>query len=125
MVTRIIPQFFTADLARTLEYYSSVLGFDCEFQHGDPPFYAGVARDGHAIFFRLVPDVAPVAAAKYAEELLDAYVGVSDAAALSREYADRGVEFHRPLGETPWQTIEFVVRDCDGRLLCFGQTPQG
>ena len=36
------------------------------------------------------------------------------------EYAARGVEFTRALANTPWQSREFVVKDCDGRLLAFG-----
>jgi len=47
-------------------------------------------------------------------------VFVEDADALYAEYAARGVEFTRPLGNTPWQSREFVVKDCDGRLLAFG-----
>jgi hypothetical protein len=30
------------------------------------------------------------------------------------------VEFTRKPGDTDWQSREFVVRDCDGRLLAFG-----
>ena len=53
-------------------------------------------------------------------ELLDAYLLIEDADALYAEYAARGVEFTRGLGNTPWQSREFVVKDCDGRLLAFG-----
>jgi len=30
------------------------------------------------------------------------------------------VKFTRELGNTPWNSREFVVKDCDGRLLAFG-----
>jgi hypothetical protein len=30
------------------------------------------------------------------------------------------VEFTRALGNMPWHSREFVVKDCDGRLLAFG-----
>ena len=43
-----------------------------------------------------------------------------DADALHAEYAEKGVEFTRGLGNTPWNCREFVVKDCDGRLLAFG-----
>jgi len=39
---------------------------------------------------------------------------------LYAEYAAQGVEFARELGNTPWRTRGFVVKDCDGRLLAFG-----
>jgi len=52
--------------------------------------------------------------------LLDAYLFVEDADALYAEYAAQGVEFARGLGNMPWHRREFVVKDCDGRLLAFG-----
>jgi HTH-like domain len=57
---------------------------------------------------------------KYADELLDAYLFVEDADALHAEYAANSVEFTRELADTPWHSREFVVKDCDGRLLAFG-----
>jgi len=52
--------------------------------------------------------------------LLDAYLFVEDADALYAEYAAQGVEFTRGLGNMLWHRREFVVKDCDGRLLAFG-----
>jgi uncharacterized glyoxalase superfamily protein PhnB len=49
-----------------------------------------------------------------------AYVFVEDADALYAEYAAQGVEFTRGLGNMLWHKREFVVKDCDGRLLAFG-----
>jgi uncharacterized glyoxalase superfamily protein PhnB len=85
----------------------------------DPPVYAIVARDQQAIHFRCAepPKANPD---KYSEELLDAYLLIEDAEALYAEYAARGVEFARGLANMPWNSREFVVKDCDGRLLCFG-----
>ena len=57
---------------------------------------------------------------KYQDELLDAYLFVEDADALYAEYAAQGVEFTRGLANMPWRSREFVVKDCDGRLLAFG-----
>jgi uncharacterized glyoxalase superfamily protein PhnB len=48
------------------------------------------------------------------------YLSVEDADALYAEYAARGVEFTREPATMPWQAREFVVKDCDGRLLAFG-----
>jgi uncharacterized glyoxalase superfamily protein PhnB len=49
-----------------------------------------------------------------------AYLFVEDADVLYAEYAAHGVEFTRGLGNMPWHKREFVVKDCDGRLLAFG-----
>src|SRR3954447_25684276 len=81
--------------------------------------YAIVARDEQAIHFRCAepPRANPD---KYGGELLDAYVFVEDADALYAEYAAKGVEFTHGLANMPWHSREFVVKDCDGRLLAFG-----
>jgi uncharacterized glyoxalase superfamily protein PhnB len=119
MIRQIAPQFFTTDMQTTLDYYRDELGFDCLGTWEDPPVYAIVARDQHRINFRLAEPPTPNPD-KYADELLDAYLNIEDADALYAEYAARGVEFTRGLANMPWYKREFVVKDCDGRLLAFG-----
>ena len=119
MIRRIAPQFFTMDILSTLGYYEDKLGFQRLGTWQDPPVYAIVGRDQQAIHFRCAepPTANPD---KYSDELLDAYIFVEDADSLYAEYAARGVEFTRGLANTPWHSREFVVKDCDGRLLAFG-----
>jgi len=119
MIRQIAPPFFTMDIPATLAYYRDKLGFECLGTWHDPPVYAIVARDREVIHFRCAepPTANPD---KYRDELLDAYVLVDDADALYAEYAAQGAEFTRGLGNTPWGSREFVVKDCDGRLLAFG-----
>src|SRR5262244_3461114 len=96
MICRIAPQFFTKDIPATLAYYQDKLGFKCLGTWQDPPVYAIVGRDQHAIHFRCAepPTANPD---KYSEELLDAYLFIADADALYAEYAAREVEFIREL----------------------------
>ena len=119
MIRHIAPLFFTIDIHRTLAYYQTKLGFKCLGTWQDPPFYAIVARDQQPIHFRCAepPTANPN---KYSDELLDAYLFIEDADALYAEYVDRCVEFTRGLANMPWHSREFVVKDCDGRLLAFG-----
>jgi catechol 2,3-dioxygenase-like lactoylglutathione lyase family enzyme len=119
MVRQIAPVFFTNDIAATVGFYKDKLGFECLGMWQDPPVYAIVGRDRHEIHFRCAGPPTPNPD-KYREELLDAYVFVEDADALYAEYAARGVEFTRGLADMPWHCREFVVKDCDGRLLVFG-----
>jgi uncharacterized glyoxalase superfamily protein PhnB len=119
MIRQIVPLFFTLDIPRTLAWYEEKLGFGCQGTWQDPPVYAIVARDGCAIHFRCAAPPAPNPD-KYEDELLDAYLSIDDADALYAEYAARGVEFTRELANMPWDCREFVVKDCDGRLLAFG-----
>jgi uncharacterized glyoxalase superfamily protein PhnB len=119
MILQIVPLFFTLDIIRTVGYYEEKLGFSLLSTWQDPPVYAIMARDQHAIHFRCA--AAPTANPdKYGDELLDAYLHVEDADTLYGEYAARGVEFTRGLADMPWNSREFVVKDCDGRLLAFG-----
>ena len=119
MIRQIVPLFFTIDIPGTLAYYKAKLGFQCLGTWQDPPVYAIVVRDQQAIHFRCAepPTANPN---KYSDELLDAYVFIEDADALYAEYAAGGVEFTRGLANMPWHSREFVVKDCDGRLLAFG-----
>lgn len=119
MIRQIAPVFFTTDIPRTVTYYADKLGFACEGTWQDPPIYAIVTRDHRAIHFRCAAPPTPNPD-KYEEELLDAYIFVEHADALFAEYAAKGVEFARELGNMPWKCREFVVKDCDGRLLAFG-----
>jgi uncharacterized glyoxalase superfamily protein PhnB len=119
MIHQIVPLFFTTDIPRTLADYKDKLGFECLGTWQDPPIYAIVACDRHAIHFRCAAPPTPNPE-KYDEELLDAYIYVESADALYAEYAAKGVEFVRGLGNMPWNSREFVVKDCDGRLLAFG-----
>ncbi len=121
MVRQIAPLFFTMDISTTLTYYKEKLGFECLGTWQDPPVYGIVGRDQQVIHFRCAepPTANPD---KYQDELLDAYVFVEDADALYAEYAARGVEFTRDLADMPWRSREFVVKDCDGRLLAFGSS---
>lgn len=119
MIRQIAPQFFTLDIPSTLAYYKDKLGFECLGTWQDPPIYAIVARDQRTFHFRCAepPTANPD---KYEDELLDAYLSVEDVDALYAEYAAKGAEFTREPGNMPWGAREFVVKDCDGRLLAFG-----
>src|SRR6202171_1742114 len=100
MVRQIVPLFFTTDIPGTLAYYNDKLGFECLGTWQDPPVYAIVARDQHAIHFRCAepPTANPD---KYADELLDAYLFIEDADALYAEYAAQGVESLADLATCP------------------------
>jgi uncharacterized glyoxalase superfamily protein PhnB len=119
MIRQIVPVFFTTDIPATLAWYKDKLGFECLGTWFDPPVYGIIARDEHAIHFRCAAPPTPNPK-KHEEELLDAYIFVEDTDALYAEFAAKGVEFTRGLANTPWNCREFVIKDCDGRLLVFG-----
>ena len=124
MIHQVVPQFFTVNLDATLSFYREALGFETQFIYGEPPFYAGAIRDGQSIFFRVIDQPQPADPLKDKEERLDAYIVVEDIDALHAEYSSRRVIFARDIASQPWSFREFVVRDCDGRLLCFGKSTE-
>lgn len=121
MLRDIAPVFFSTDLPATLAYYSATLGFALTGGWQDPPIYAIVTRDHQSIHFRCAPPPTPNPD-KYVDEFLDAYLSVDDIDSLHAEYTANNVRIARPLADTPWNTREFVIRDCDGRLLAFGSS---
>jgi len=93
MIRQIAPQFFTTDIPGTLAYYKDKLGFECVGTWQDPPVYAIVARDQHAIHFRCAEP--PIANPdKYPDELLDAYLFIEDADALYAGVRSSGSGIH-------------------------------
>jgi cyclic pyranopterin monophosphate synthase len=115
------PQLFTTDLPRALAYYER-LGFATGFVHGDPPFYAQVARGGARLNLRHVDTMPPTPSEP---DLLAATLTLADAATLHAEFADAGIVLHQPLRAEPWGAETFIVRDPDGNLLMFAGAPRG
>ena len=111
---------FVTDFDRALAFYRDVLGFDVDYTYGEPPFWGEVHRDGARLNLRHV-DVSPWREGiRDAEQLLSAYVLVTDAKALFLEHQARGVDFLERLQQKPWGSSEYVARDPDGNLLLFG-----
>lgn len=114
------PQLYATDLAASLAFWRTVLGFRPAFVHGDPPFYAQVARGGARLNLRRVDG--PVRPADFLERTLDALaatVTVEGVEALEAEFAAAGAPFHQPLRTEPWGARTFIVRDPDGNLILF------
>lgn len=114
------PMLFTTDLARALAFYAERLGFPVVFSHGEPPFYAQVARGAARLNLRHVDRPAFDAAFRASEaDALSATVLLADAAPLYRAYEAAGVAFHQRLRDEPWGARTFIVADPDGNLLLF------
>jgi catechol 2,3-dioxygenase-like lactoylglutathione lyase family enzyme len=114
------PQLFTTDMARWRRFYTSRLGFSEVFFAGEPAFYGQVRRGDAVLNIRHIDTMAIDAGQREREVLLAAYIEAMDIAALFAEYNAAQVEFQERLVTKPWGRQEFVVRDPDGNLLCFG-----
>jgi uncharacterized glyoxalase superfamily protein PhnB len=114
------PQLFVIDIVASCAWYESKLGFAIAFLYGEPPFYGQVVRGGARLNLRQLDAMPYQGHIREREQLLAAYIPVANVAALFEEYRLAGADFQQKLETKPWGAQEFVVRDPDGNLLCFG-----
>jgi catechol 2,3-dioxygenase-like lactoylglutathione lyase family enzyme len=117
-IANIIAQLRTTDLAASIRFYTTQLGFTLEFQYND--FYAGVRAGGHVIHLKLVDEVDPSIAFVDRNEHFHLYFETDDLAVAADRLRYAGVRFEREVHETPWATREFVIKDDQGHTLYFG-----
>jgi catechol 2,3-dioxygenase-like lactoylglutathione lyase family enzyme len=125
MLKTITPFFIVDDLAATLEFYRSKLGFDVLHKGGDErgDFWAMVVRDQVTLFLKAItPEIHPQPnSSRHEWARWDAYVFTNDPDSLCREFVDRGVPMHRELSNTGDGLRAFEVADNNGYVLCFGR----
>ena len=104
------------DLARSTDYYTSVLGLRIDFE---APGWSFLSRGRFRVMLGECTDATPPA--ELGDHSWYGYVTVSDAAALFAEYQRAGGEFTQQLSDKPWGMREFGIRTIDGHRLMFGQ----
>ncbi len=114
------PQLHVLDVERAAEFYVDMLGFKLIYLYGTPPFYGLVERDGAGFNFRHVDASTIDAALRDRESLISANIPVYGVEALFDEMTGRGVPMAQALTAQPWGGKDFIVRDPDGNLICFG-----
>lgn len=119
-----VPILFVRDVTAAAAFYEEQLGFDVDFLHGNPPFYAAVSRDGACLHLRFVhqPNFQELAARE--QSLIVASLEVANVKALFGEYEARSVDFAQPLVRQAWGGLDFLVRDPDGNVISFVQYSQ-
>ncbi|HEY1427533.1 MAG TPA: VOC family protein [Caulobacteraceae bacterium] len=123
-VSNVSPVLLVADVFQTAEYYRDVLGFSFDQIYGDPPSFVILQRDAARLMFRQPREGAPppANASVTPNFAWDVFLAVDDVEALAEELRGKGAEIlsgptHRPI----WNGKELEVRDCNGRVLGFGQ----
>lgn len=118
-ISSVIPQLRTTDLAASIEFYTTKLGFSLEFQYQD--FYAGVRCGPYELHLKLVdtpdPSIASVARAGH----FHLYLQTADISAVAEGLRRSGVRISEDVHETSWGTRECVAEDNVGHTLYFGQ----
>ena len=123
-IASVSPVLLVADVFATAEYYRDVLGFSFDGIFGVPPSFVIVERGGARLMFRQPSEGAPPPpnATVTPGFAWDVFLAVDDVEALAEELRGKQAEIlsgptYRPI----WNGKELEVRDCDGRVLCFGQ----
>jgi catechol 2,3-dioxygenase-like lactoylglutathione lyase family enzyme len=108
---RVTPILRVVDLAASLDYYVSVLGFRLNWRDENGNSFASVSRDDCHLFLAVGDQGHPGAWV---------WVGVSDADALHAEMLARGARVRQPPANYPWGSRELHVEDPDGNVLRLG-----
>ena len=122
-ITRLSPQHWVPDVIETAEFYRDVLGFSFTSFFGDPPGFVILDRDGARLMFRTASAGRPPTPSNWTKpgDLTDIYFYVEDVDALAAELRGKGAEIVREPAPQEYAIRELHVRDCNGRVLCFGQ----
>jgi catechol 2,3-dioxygenase-like lactoylglutathione lyase family enzyme len=123
-IASVSPVLLVPDVFETAEYYRDVLGFHFDQIYGEPPSFVIVQRDGARLMFRQPREGAPPPfnASVTPNFAWDVFVSVDDLEALAAELRAKQAEIlDGPIYRPIWNGKELSVRDCNGRVLGFGQ----
>jgi catechol 2,3-dioxygenase-like lactoylglutathione lyase family enzyme len=113
------PVLVVPDVAKALEHYRDVLGFEVEAWVGEPSDYGYATRGDWTIHLARGARAHPNAELR-PPDLFDVYLWTDDVEALHDELRGRGAEILHPPVDRPWRLREIRVRDLDGYVLGVG-----
>ncbi len=121
---RSAPYFPVADLERSAVHYERVFGFHRDYVGGEPPEFAILSRDGLAVMLRTVLEPDHIRPNEKQGGTWDVFFWVRDVHALHAELLENGADVvYGPIFQEAYNMDEFAVRDGEGYVLGFGQTP--
>jgi catechol 2,3-dioxygenase-like lactoylglutathione lyase family enzyme len=118
-ISGIVPQLRTTDLAASIDFYTTKLGFTLDFRYED--FYAGVRSGNYVVHLKLIDAPDPSIAFVGQEDHFHLYFETGDVAAVADALRRRGVPLARDVHETAWGTRECIIKDNAGHTLYFGE----
>jgi catechol 2,3-dioxygenase-like lactoylglutathione lyase family enzyme len=126
MLNSVTPFFIVDDLAATIAFYQSKLGFDVRYKGGDAngnDFWAFLARDQVMLNFKAIaPEIHPQPnRSRHEWARWDAYIFTDDPDSLYAEFTAKGAPVHRELANTNDGLRAFEITDNSGYVLCFGR----
>ena len=111
---RMAPGVFVTDIERSVAFYRDALGFEKEFENGDPVGFVILAKDAAELHLSLVPG-------HKASTTNVAHLMVDDAAALYARLEQHGVRIIKAMRDADYGMRTFVFADPDGNRIDVGQ----
>ena len=118
-ISGVIPQLRTTDLAASIDFYTTKIGFTLDFQYED--FYAGLRAGDQVVHLKLIDESDPSIEFVALGEHFHLYIETDDASAAADSFRRNGVDLVKDVHKTAWGTLEFIIRDDQGHTLYFGQ----
>ena len=106
------PILSVRSLAASQRYYRDALGFQVNWEHGDPPTFGSVSR-GDGVLFLCQGCQGPPGAWTM--------MLARDVDRLHEEFVRRGAIIRMPPTNMPWGMREMQVADPDGNVMRFGR----
>jgi catechol 2,3-dioxygenase-like lactoylglutathione lyase family enzyme len=101
-----------SDIAASIDFYTSKLGFSLDFTQGQPPDFAAVSFGENSQLFLIA---SPKDVGK-----CGLYFVVSDANAMLARCEAAGAKVVEPIGNRVYDLRDFSIEDRDGYILTFG-----
>lgn len=119
VITGIVPQLRTTDMASSIRFYTQKLGFSVEFSYQD--FYTGIRVWNQVFHLKLVDEKDP--SIPYVDEggHFHLYFNTKDVIGFAAQLKAKGVPLAKDVHETPWNTREIVIHDDQGHTLYVGE----
>jgi catechol 2,3-dioxygenase-like lactoylglutathione lyase family enzyme len=115
----VAPQLRTTDLAASIRFYTTKLGFAVEFQYQD--FYAGIRAGEQVFHLKRADEKDPSIDFVDHGGHIHLYLETDDISSAAEVLKANGVPFVRDVHDTAWGTREFVIQDDQGHTLYFGE----
>jgi len=114
------PCLMVEDVVRAHAYYADRLGFRSPRMWGEPPTFCITEREGLEVMLAQGDPGKALHPNAEHEGRIDVYFWVSDADSLCAEFRGKGAEVVCEPEDREYGMREFLVRDPDGHMLCFG-----
>lgn len=122
-ISGVIPQLRTTDLQSSIQFYTTKLGLQLEFQYED--FYAGIRAGNQVFHLKLADQKDPSIQFVNDGEHFHLYLQTDDVVATAAALKANGVTFVKDVHDTPWGTREVVINDDQGHTIYLGESLSG